>query len=273
VLESSIIRFFATDRHERRRHSNVSLDVACVQVCCAYVLRRALKLDADTAKNVAGFDVVAVTHYMLHPNLSQNASLIRECALRVYAWIKANIPNYRRIVIGSDNCTGQNKNGLLIRTLCALAKEGEQVRYTTTEKGHGKGVWDGEGGVLKRAARIAEEDGQSDTIDDTAALYKWACAQHDLLNPLRKRKPTATTKVPIVKRVVHFLESVDERDVVGVPGSNSASSIVPYNLGKRVLFQRHACMCTACMMTEPDATGCDFPHLTRNVDKKIYLLD
>src|SRR5687768_269405 len=78
--------------------------------------------------------------------------------------IKANIPNYRRIVIGSDNCTGQNKNGLLIRcvcvtvtvvfielfppfcrTLCALAKEGEQVRYTTTEKGHGKGVWDGEG--------------------------------------------------------------------------------------------------------------------------------
>ena len=104
------------------------------------MLRRALKLDADTAKNVAKFDVVAVTHYMLHPNLSQNASLIRECALRVYAWvcfyricraytrrrgvyvpqIKANIPNYRRIVIGSDNCTGQNKNGLLIRFVCVV---------------------------------------------------------------------------------------------------------------------------------------------------------
>lgn len=78
--------------------------------------------------------------------------------------IKSNIPAVQRVTMGSDNCSGQNKNGLIIRycgwvvvctrarahvfcysTLCGLASDGENVRHTTTEEGHGKGVWDGEG--------------------------------------------------------------------------------------------------------------------------------
>jgi hypothetical protein len=127
------------------------------------------------------------------------------------------------------------------------------------------------GGVLKRAAITAEEDGK--TIDDTDALYQWALTQRDLLEPLRTRRPPVTCKVPIVRRYVHLLSTVDQRDVHRVKGSDDATSIIPFNLGKRVLFQRLACRCAACLQTEPDTTGCTYPHLTCNIDKKIVLLD
>lgn len=127
------------------------------------------------------------------------------------------------------------------------------------------------GGVLKRAAITAEEDGA--TIDNTDAMYKWACAQRNLLEPLRTHKPAVTVKVPVVQRHVHLISSVDERDVRRVKGSDEATSVVPHNLGKRVLFQRLACRCTACLLTEPDTKGCAYPHLTCNIDKLIRLLD
>ncbi len=96
-----------------------------------YVRRGAVELPAATVSNVADYDVVVLTHLFIHPNLPQDSSLIRHCVLRVREWVcmhwphrvaqcvmqvKANVKNYRRVVMGSDNCSGQNKNGLIIRS-------------------------------------------------------------------------------------------------------------------------------------------------------------
>lgn len=127
------------------------------------------------------------------------------------------------------------------------------------------------GGVLKRLARDAEMNGVY--LHDARALYEWAQQQQRLLEPHRHRAPLASTKVPVVRRYLHFMEEVAARDVVTVPGSSEASNIVPFNNGRRVLFQRMSCTCAACNMSEPDPTGCTFPHLTQNAEHAIRVRD
>jgi len=110
-------------------------------------------------------------------------------------------------------------------------------------------------------------------IPDSPAVYKWFMdpRQRDLREPLEKRTPAATTKVPVVRRIAHYVDKVEQCDVKTVHGSSKASSIVPYNLGRRVLFQRLACTCAACNTTEPDTNGCAYAYLTQNVTHGIHL--
>jgi hypothetical protein len=129
------------------------------------------------------------------------------------------------------------------------------------------------GGVLKRHARRAEEDGTS--IDNTKEMLEWAldASQQHLRQPLDTHSPPAATKSPVVLRVLHLLEQVDDLAVVTVPGSSEASSIVPFNLGRKVLFQRVSCSCPACSQSEPDPGGCANAHLTINNVKSIVKFD
>ena len=168
----------------------------------------------------------------------------------------------------SDGAPAQFKNKYLMRWISKVPIDYSDVDcvWNFFATSHGRGVWDGEGGRLKR--KMLEVSNRSTVcgeipIPNAQAIYDWSktdegkrwCMEVEEENPLPSKR-LEIEKRRIKSRKVHLLKGMVHRtqpkDVDGIPGIRNKYAVQSCKKKDRVLVALVSCYCAPCLRDESE---------------------